>query len=46
MALSEKHLKPGFLGWKKLSEKSIPCIIPLFPTPGYQYYDDWEQLMN
>lgn len=31
---------------RELSNNSIPCVIPSFPTPEHQTYDDWERLMD
>ena len=31
---------------KELSQKKIPCVVPSFPTPNHQLYDDWERLMD
>ena len=30
----------------ELSSKDIACVIPTFPTPEYQNYDDWKELMD
>lgn len=30
----------------ELSKKNISCVIPSFPTPAHQNYEDWERLMD
>lgn len=31
---------------KKLTEKNINCVIPSFPTPAHQNYNDWSKLLD
>lgn len=31
---------------KELAKKDISCIVPTFPTPVHQDYNDWSELLN
>lgn len=31
---------------KELSKEEISCIVPSFPTPDFQNYNDWKELLN